>query len=181
MSPKVLLSAAELERLPDDDSVQIELDEGEVIKMAPAGEEHSFIELELASLLHRFVKERDLGRVYPGDIGFRLNDGTVRSPDVSFVRKSRVAEIQSKGFARGGPDLAVEIVSPNDSFRQLTRKVRQYFQAGCHTVWVIHPDRKEVEVFEATGADRTLTATERLEIPDLLPGFSVLVSDLFPA
>jgi Uma2 family endonuclease len=181
MSPKVLLSAAELELLPDDDSVQIELDEGEVITMAPAGEEHSGIEAELVSRLHLFAKQNGLGKVYPGDVGFRLNDGTVRSPDVSFVRKSRVADLQSKGFAKGGPDLAVEIVSPNDSFRQLTRKIRQYFQAGCHTVWVVHPDRKEVEVFEATGADCTLTASENLEAPELLPGFSILIADLFSA
>src|SRR4051812_45658530 len=179
MSPKVLLTAAELERLPDDDSVQIELDEGEVITMAPAGEEHGFIELELASRMHIFVKAHDLGRVYAGDTGFRLSEDTVRSPDISFVRKSRVAELQSKGFAKGAPDLAVEIFSPSESFRQMTRKVRQYFQAGCHTVWVVHPDRKEVEVFEATGADRTLTSSELLETPELLPGFSVSVAALF--
>ncbi|MEO5926891.1 MAG: Uma2 family endonuclease [Bryobacteraceae bacterium] len=181
MSPKVLLSAAELERLPDDDSVQIELDEGEVITMAPAGEDHGFIELKLATKMFVFVEAHDLGRVYAGDTGFRLTDDTVRSPDVAFVRKSRVAELRSKGFANGAPDLAVEIVSPSDSFRQMTRKVRQYFAAGCHTVWVIHPDRKEVEVFEATGSDRTLTASETLEAQDLLPGFSLLVGALFAA
>ena len=61
----------------------------------------------------------------------------------------------------------------------MTRKVRQYFAAGCHTVWVIDPDSKEVEVFEATGADRTLTAENTLEAPELLPEFSVPVAELF--
>jgi Uma2 family endonuclease len=175
----VLLTAAELERLPDDDSVQIELDEGEVITMAPAGEDHGGIEAELVARLFLFAKQNDLGKVYSGDTGFRLSDDTVRSPDVSFVRKSRVEALRSKGFAHGGPDLAVEIFSPHDSLRQLTRKVRQYFAAGCHTVWIIRPDRKEVEVFEATGADRTLTTSDLLEAPDLLPGFSVALADLF--
>src|SRR4051812_15923000 len=130
MSPKVLLSAAELERLPDDDSVQIELDEGEVITMAPAGEEHSGIEAELVSRLHLFAKQNGFGKVYTGDAGFRLSGDTVRSPDVSFVRQSRVEALRSKGFANGAPDLAVEILSPNDSFRQTSRKIRQYFAAG---------------------------------------------------
>jgi Uma2 family endonuclease len=165
--------------MPDDDSVQIELDEGELITMAPASEDHGFIEIELASRLHQFVKAHQLGRVYAGDTGFRLSDDTVRSPDVAFVRKERVAQLRSQGFAKGAPDLAVEILSPSNSFRQMTRKVRQYFAAGCHTVWVVHPDRKEVEVFEATGADRTLTAEDVLEAPVLLPGFSVPVAELF--
>jgi len=108
-----------------------------------------------------------------------LSDDTVRSPDVAFVCKSRVATLRSKGFANGAPNLAIEIYSPHDSFRQMTRKVRQYFKAGCHTVWVIHPDRKEVEIFEASGTDRTLTAADALEAPLLLPGFSVQVADLF--
>ncbi len=179
MSRKVLLTADELERMPDDDSVQIELDEGELITMAPASEDHGFIEIELASRLHQFVKAHRLGRVYAGDTGFRLSDDTVRSPDVAFVRKDRVAELRSQGFAKGAPDLAVEILSPSNSFRQMTRKVRQYFAAGCHTVWVVHPDRKEVEVFEATGSDCTLTAEDILEAPELLPGFSVPVAELF--
>jgi Uma2 family endonuclease len=173
------LTADELERMPDDNSVQIELDEGELITMAPASEDHGFIEIELASRLHQFVKTRGLGRVYAGDTGFRLSDDTVRSPDVAFVRKERVTELRSLGFAKGAPDLAVEILSPSNSFRQMTRKVRQYFAAGCHTVWVVHPDRKEVEVFEATGADRTLTSEDILEAPDLLPGFSLSVAELF--
>jgi Uma2 family endonuclease len=132
-------------------------------------------------ILANFVEDHHLGRVYPGDAGFRLSGDTVRCPDISFVRESRVADLRSRGFANGAPDLAVEILSPNDSFRQTTRKVRQYFRAGCHTVWVIHPDRKEVEVFDASGADRTLTISDNLEAPELLPGFSVLIADLFPA
>jgi Uma2 family endonuclease len=179
MSRKVLLTADELERMPDDDSVQIELDEGELITMAPAGDDHSFVEVALISLLHQFVKGRKLGRVFSGDAGFRLNDDTVRSPDVAFVRSSRLPRVRSAGFIDGPPDLAVEILSPSNSFRQMTRKVRQYFAAGCHTVWVVHPDRKEVEVFEATGADRTLTVEDLLEAPELLPGFSVPVAELF--
>jgi Uma2 family endonuclease len=51
--------------------------------------------------------------------------------------------------------------------------------AGCHTVWVVYPKREEVKVFEASGAGRTLHAGDLLEAPDLLPGFSVRVSELF--
>ncbi len=178
MSRRTLLTADELEQMPDDDSVQIELDEGELITMPPAGGDHGYLGVEISAVLRNFVKSRKLGRVYAADTGFRLGDDTVRSPDVAFVRASRAA-IHSRGFVKGAPDLAVEIFSPSDSFRQLHRKVKQYLAAGCHTVWVVHPERQEVNIFEATGSDRTVTADQMLEAPELLPGFSVRVSELF--
>jgi Uma2 family endonuclease len=179
MSTKTLLTADELERMPDDDSVQIELDEGELITMRPAGEEHCNLEVETVFELKKFVKENDLGRVYAGDMGFRLSRDTVRSPDVAFVRKERVEAIRGQGFAKGAPDLAVEIFSPSDSLRQLKRKVKQYLAAGCHAVWVFYPKRKAVDVYEASGVIRTVSGNEVLEAPELLPGFSVTVAGLF--
>jgi Uma2 family endonuclease len=179
MNTKTLLTADELEQMPDDDSVQIELDEGELITMPPAGGEHGYIELGIGSDLRVFVRKHKLGRVYPGDTGFRLGRDTVRCPDVAFVRRERVEAIHSDGFMKGAPDLAVEVSSPSNSVRQLRRKVKQYLAAGCHTVWVLYPKRKQVDVYEASGVIRTLGEDEMLEAPELLPGFSVKVAELF--
>lgn len=179
MSTKTLLTADELELMPDDDSAQIELDEGELIKMPPAGEDHGYYGAEITGILRDYVKRHKLGRIYVADTGFRLRSDTVRAPDVAFVRRERVESLRSKGFAKGVPDLAVEIFSPSDNVRQLMRKVKQYFAAGCHTVWIVYPERHEVNVLEATGADRLLTVSDTLEAPDLLPGFSVSVAALF--
>ena len=137
MSAKTLLTADELELMPDDDTVQVELDEGELVTMPPAGEEHGDCETTIILILGEFVRTHGLGKVYTGDTGFRLSRDTMRSPDVAFVRKERVEAIRSKGFAKGAPDLAVEIFAPSDSVRQLMRKVKQYFAAGCHTVWIV--------------------------------------------
>jgi Uma2 family endonuclease len=90
MITKTLLTADDLARMPDDASVQIELDEGQLITMPPAGEDHGHVETDLAVLIGHFVKRKELGRVYGGDTGFRLNDRTVLSPDVAFVRRDRV-------------------------------------------------------------------------------------------
>jgi Uma2 family endonuclease len=179
MITKTLLTADDLARMPDDASVQIELDEGELITMPPAEEEHGYLEMDLGSRLAQFVRGKKLGRVYGGDTGFRLNDRTVLSPDVAFVRQARVESVRSKSFANGAPDLAVEIFSPSDGIRQSTRKVKQYLAAGCNTVWVVYPKRQEVKVFEGSGLERTLHADDLLEARDLLPGFSVKVADLF--
>ncbi|HEV2689307.1 MAG TPA: Uma2 family endonuclease [Bryobacteraceae bacterium] len=179
MSTKTLITAAELEQMPDDDSVRIELDEGELITMPLAAGDHGHLETKIILLLGNFVVRHRLGRVYTGDTGFRLNPTTVRAPDVAFVRADRVADVQGRGFVSGAPDLAVEIFSPSDSVRQLMRKVKQYHAAGCHTVWVVYPEQREVNVLEASGADRLLKADDVIEAPELLPGFSARVGEFF--
>ena len=73
----------------------------------------------------------------------------------------------------------MEIFSPSDSVRQLMRKVKQYFAAGCHTVWTVYPERREINVLEASGADHLLQGDDLLEAPELLPGFSARAADLF--
>jgi Uma2 family endonuclease len=181
MGAKTLLTAEDLAHMPEpeDSDVLMELDEGELITMPPAGEEHGFCGLNIGRLMGNHVKKYKLGRVYSPDTGFRLTDTTVRSPDIAFVRKERLPAVRSVGFANGAPDLAVEVFSPSDSVRQLMRKVKQYFAAGCHTVWIVYPERREVNVLEASGADRLLREYDIIEAPELLPGFSVKVAEFF--
>jgi Uma2 family endonuclease len=173
------MTADELEQMPDDDSVLIELDEGELITMPPAGWDHGHHGIEIALILGNYVKAHKLGRVCGADTGFRLRNDTVRAPDVAFVRRERVPDVQGAGFANGAPDLAVEIFSPSDSVPQLMRKVKQYLAAGCHTVWIVYPERREVHVFEGSGVDRLLHIGDTIEAPELLPGFSVPLAQFF--
>jgi Uma2 family endonuclease len=141
--------------------------------------EHGYYENAIGSILREYVKRNRLGRVYTGDPGFRLSDGTVRAPDVAFVRQERVEALKGKGFANGAPDLAVEIFSPSDSVPQLMRQVKQYSAAGCQTVWIVYPEAREIHVLEASGSDRLLRVGDSVEAPELLPGFSVPVAELF--
>ena len=59
------------------------------------------------------------------------------------------------------------------------RKVKQYFAAGCHTVWIVYPDRREIQILDAKGTDRLLGPDDSLEAPELLPGFSAPVGPVF--
>jgi Uma2 family endonuclease len=179
VSTKTLLTAAELEQMPDDDSVRTELDEGELITVAPASEDHGGLEAEISGILRDHVKRHRLGKVYGSSAGFRLKDDTVREPDVAFVRSDRVESIKSKGFAKGAPDLAVETCSPSESVRQLMREVKQYFAAGTHTVWIVYPETQELPILESTGADRLLRGDDSVEAPELLPGFSIPLHQFF--
>lgn len=179
MTTKTRLTADDLERMPDDDSAIVELDEGELITMPLASEDHGYFEFEFGARLYNFAKEHDLGRVYPGDTGCRLNDLIVRGPDISFVRRERVEALRSQGFAKGAPDLAIEILSPSQSFAQLLRKTKQYLAAGCQVVMIVNREAREIDVFKVDGSEYTLQAGDTLEVPALLPGFSVKVGELF--
>ena len=169
------MSLREFERLPGDD-LRHELDEGELITMPPTSDEHGDVACEIAFRLRGHAKQHSLGRVYTADVGFVLAGETVRAPDVAFVHKERAA--LRKAFFPGPPDLAVEVVSASESMPQLMRKVNQYLRAGAHTVWVVYPETRQVHVFEK-DRDRILEAADTLEAPELLPGLSLHVSELF--
>jgi Uma2 family endonuclease len=179
MTTKTRLTADDLERMPDDDSAIVELDEGELVTMPLASEDHGYFEGRIFNRIFSFADQHNLGRVYPGDTGFRLNDQIVRGPDISFVRRERVEALRSQGFAKGVPDLAIEILSPSQTFPQLLRKTKQYLAAGCQVVMIVNREAREIDVFKADGSEYTLQAGDTLEVAELLPGFSVKVGELF--
>jgi Uma2 family endonuclease len=173
---KKRVTAEEFERMTDDESALTELDEGVVVTepflSGRAGRYSCVVCVALAA----HAKSRGLGEVYAAKTGFRPDSHTVHAPSISFVRESQV--VHSAGFIRSAPDLAVEFFEGDREVRQLMRKVKQYFVAGTHTVWIVDPDRKEVQILESTGADRLLQGDDPIEAPEL-PGFSVPVSEFF--
>jgi Uma2 family endonuclease len=181
MATKTLLTIAEFDRLPQQEGLRYELDEGELLTMTFPNPRHNLVAINVQSLLREFVRAHSLGVVFPSDTGYILerDPGVLRGPDASFVRAGRLKDIDLEHNIPGAPDLAVEVVSPNDHAQDLNKKVKQYLKAGCQVVWVVYPVTREVEVFEAGGGVRRLTEADFLEAPDLLPGFRQPVRLLF--
>jgi Uma2 family endonuclease len=158
-----------------------ELLRGELIMMSPAGSEHGMIAAELAAILRDFVKPRGLGIVLGAETGFRIaeNPDTVRAPDVAFIRRERIGGELPDGFFPGAPDLAVEVLSPNDRAGAVLKKVQDWLEAGSAAVWVVDPKTQTVTIY---GADRRavmLSASETIPGGELLPGFSAPVAGIF--
>jgi Uma2 family endonuclease len=159
-----------------------ELDDGELIELPPAGPLHGKTENEIAFLLTRFVRQHRLGEIWTGDVGFKLLEDRVRAPDVAFISRERLRRTPppKKGFYPGSPDLAVEVLSPEDSAGQVLLKVSRFITAGTRLVWVVDPQRLVVTVYRANGEVLGLKSEDELLGEDVLPGFSCRVADLFP-
>lgn len=133
-----LMTAQELWEMPDD-GFRYELVRGELHRMAPAGSEHGASIMNLAAPLKIFVEEHNLGVVFAAETGFQLTDSpdSVRAPDIAFVRRERIPENGiPKGYWKGAPDLAVEVVSPSDKLYEVDEKVDDFLLAGTRVVCV---------------------------------------------
>jgi len=153
---------------------RLELVDGRVIEMAPVGPEHGRIDRRLVMPLGNFVESRGLGEVYL-NTGFHLPRGRVRAPDQAFVAAARIAANPppARGFWPLAPDLAVEIVSPDDRVGEIEDKVAEYLAAGVRLVWLVYPERRIVDVRAAEAPPRVLGAEDTLDGGAVLPGFSL--------
>jgi len=176
---KPLMTADYLLRTPD--LGRCELVRGELIQMTPAGSEHGSITINISSSLAFFVSRAGLGRVFSADTGFQIarDPDTVRAPDVSFVAAARLASPLPKGFFPGPPDLAVEVISPDDRDREVMAKVENWLEAGCQAVWLVDPRRSTVRVFHRGVAEQLLGLSDTLSGEPLLPGFRLAVTEIF--
>jgi Uma2 family endonuclease len=144
----------------------------------------SWVGGRLYGALDAFVMDRELGWVWPADLGYECYPGApnkVRKPDVSFIRIERMPEgPTSEGYAHIPPDLAVEVVPPNDLWHELETKVGEYLAAGVSLVWVIDPEVRTVYVHRRDGTVSRLRETDELSGEDIIPGFRCPLSSIFP-
>lgn len=157
-----------------------ELIYGEVVKMSPSGFEHGHLAARAAYLFHLWNDKHKLGVVLGAETGFRLsrNPDLVRAPDVAYVLANRVADELPEGFFEGAPDLAVEVVSPTDSWPEVEAKVEMWLAHGCQSCWIVDPRNRQVTIDRGDGKISKLKISQDIEDP-LLPGFRVPVSSVF--
>ncbi|HEX8174765.1 MAG TPA: Uma2 family endonuclease [Pyrinomonadaceae bacterium] len=170
----------ELLSLPDD-SKKCEIIKGELV-VSPAGIEHEEIGVRLSSALFNFVRKHKLGIVCGSSAGYWMKGRTTfLSPDVSFIAKERLqgAKRAPKKFFNGAPDLAVEVLSPSDTIERLHEKIVEYFDNGAKLIWVLNPEDQTALVYHTPQPDKLLRADDLLDGEDVVPGFSMPVSELF--
>jgi Uma2 family endonuclease len=176
-----LMTADDLLRLPDD-GFRHELVRGELRTMSPGGRRHGRVTIKVSSPLAEFVEAHGLGEVYTAETGFVLaqNPDTVRAPDVSFVSRDRLAALGDPDrYGLGAPDLAVEVLSPNDRPRDVAKKVADWLASGTRLLWVADPRRRSVTEHRPGASARVLGEDDWLDGQDVVPGWRLSVRALF--
>ena len=158
-----------------------ELVEGHLVVREPAGFRHGVVAERIARHLGEFVSAHDLGVVVAAETGFKLetDPDTVRAPDAGFVSQSRIPVPVPRGYFLMAPDLAVEVLSPDDRPGEVLAKVAAWLKGGAVLVWVIDPDSRAARVYRADGSEAAVSETAVLEGEALLPGFALPLARLF--
>ncbi len=135
-------------------------------------------------LLGDHLESTPLGDLFQADTSYQCyadDPDKVRKPDVSFIKTGRLPQEQLlRGHVRIAPDLAVEVLSPNDLAYQVDEKVEEYLRAGVQLVWVVNPETRTVAIFRQDGSTTRLRESDELSGESVVAGFRCPVRDLFP-
>lgn len=188
-----MLTITDLEQLQvEHPEWQMELVDGSILVMGPSDYESDEISIELAAQLRNWVRPKKLGRVTGSSAGFILpsletedvesGDRTsrnLRAPDVSFVFADKLKKTK-RDFVELVPDLMVEVKSKTDRIKPLQEKIQMFLQLGCTVGILIDPDQLTVTVYRLNQEPVVLQDNDKLTVPELLPGWELIVSELWP-
>jgi Uma2 family endonuclease len=155
-----------------------ELVRGVLVVREPAGYRHGDVAARLLVAIANHVDANGLGRVFAAETGFTLtrNPDTVRGADVAYVSTARLPDPPPRGFAELAPDLAVEVLSPDDRPGEVLAKVGDWLNAGARVVWVVDPVHVIARVYRADGSESIVDEAGALQGDDVLPGFEYPLS-----
>ena len=171
---------------------QIELREGKLIIMSPSDSVSGEVGARFSMLLSTWVYTHNLGRILDSSTGFRLPNGDLLSPDVSFVSRERLKQ-NPRTYLSVVPELIVEIKSSRDRLRELEEKIALFLDQGVQVGLLIDPDTHTVRVYRPSGLSKDAESGEAipqgtilhngdtLTIPDLFPGWEIPITSLWPS
>jgi Uma2 family endonuclease len=178
---QVLYTAEEFARRPDPGYPE-ELVRGRIVAMPPPKVRHGQVCSKVVRIVGNYADEHELGHVLSNDSGVitERDPDTVRGVDVSFYSYARVpkGELPSS-YLDVPPDLVLEVLSPDDRWRDVLEKVFEYLDAGVGVVIVLDPMRRTLRLFQGDEPDRILTDQDELTLPDLLGEFRVAIRRFF--
>lgn len=165
-------------RLPENRDRNFELIQGEIVEKVPT-ELHGLVNTNILGYLWTYSRTHNIGRVGP-EIRNRIpgDDYNARQPDISFFLDTQRPVVE-RGPVLQMPDLAVEVKSPDDSFREMREKADYYLANGARMVWLVYPEKRIVEIHTADEF-QILIDGETIEVSDVLPGFTLPVRDIVP-
>ena len=160
-----------------------EIIDGKRVRTPPLGIYAVWTAFRLARFLANFAEE-NVGRALTEAL-FHLPApiNRDRRPDVALVSYERWAKARPMPATDNAwdvvPNLATEVVSPSDSVEELEQKIAEYFRAGVQLVWVVHPTRSKVHVYQSPTQITVLSKNDVLDGGMVVPGFNLALAELF--
>ena len=175
------VNSEEFEQLcQDNPDLRLELTaNGELVIMAPAGFESSEKNGELFIDVGIWNRQTKLGRVFESSAGFTLPNGAIRSPDVTWIEKSKLINISGVAFPLVIPDFVIELRSKTDTLKTLQAKMCEYRDNGVRLGWLVNPQQKQVEIYRLGGDVEVLESPTTLSGEDILPGLILDLSSIW--
>ena len=179
---KTLLTADQFYDFCCKNDGRYELVDGEVVELSPARRRHGRTAINIGTAFTIHSRQRGVGYAEV-EVGYIVRQGpdTVRGPDVSFVLND--SDEYDDGFVPGAPDIAVEVVSPSNTAAEMERKTGEYLAAGSQRVWLVYPATpsasRRVVIHHPDGTAITYTGNDVITDEELLPGFSLPLSEIF--
>lgn len=175
------INHAEFEQLcQDNPDLRLELTAaGELVTMAPAGFESSERNADLTIDVGIWNRQTKQGKVLDSSGGFTLPNGAVRSPDVTWIETSKLANISGVAFPAVVPDFVIELRSATDSLKTLQAKMVEYRTNGVRLGWLINPQKQQVEIYRLGQEVEVLQSPTSLSGEDVLSGFVLNLSTIW--
>jgi Uma2 family endonuclease len=151
--------------------------DGEVVLMTPVFRPHGRVNLKLDAALDAYTTVNPEWVAYGTDTAFTMAGGNWRCPDAALVRKATDDAADPKGPATFAPDVAFEILSPNDMRAEVQSKRQDYYESKVVQVW-LDPERKTAEVISPNRPAEHFRATQPLTLSEL-PNFRLDLNSLF--
>ena len=160
----------------------LELIDGEVVQKSMPSYSHATLVSELVTELNNYVRRTHEARVTTEMRHLQRDDAWVFLPDIAVTLKTRLfaSPSQLRGPVEVLPDLAVEVLSPDDQPGRLSQRIAHYMASGVRLLWVIDPETERVTVWEPGKTPRDLAAPAVLTAAPVLAGFDLDLAALFP-
>ena len=163
----------------EESNLPCELINGELFMSPAPNTLHQIILSNLNDIIKAYARKTEgIAMFSPVDV--YLDQKNVFQPDLLYIKKENLSILTERGL-NGAPDLAVEILSPSNSFKDRNQKKNLYQKFGVKEYWIIDPGNKTIEIYEFESDENPALylAEEGLVTSKLLPGLSFSFADLF--
>ena len=150
--------------------------------MSPAGGRHGRIAVQVAYLLKTHTDATSQGVVFAAETGFLIHTDpdTVLAPDVAFVSRARFETIEDEAqYVPFAPELAVEVLSPNDRFARVESKAFAWLDAGTKLVLIVDPENESIHAYRSRKRIEVFDRTETINCHDSVAEWTLVVDQVF--